>query len=850
MRTVPALLAALAFGAVLRAAHAADVTNAIPTPLTFGPQTTDLLLIQRSDTHSARGLEAGTFSRCSVNASAWVEPEVRLNVSSMYVQHIPVDTPGLREHHADVDLTYTKSVMLMTLFGSSRERLPVYNSTTNRLASIVLLYPDHVQSPMRLCSWGYPTQHDPDTTTCDLGPGAVALSVVVPLNSTRVAQSMLIQVQILDGSSPPRLMDCIDFTTVYIDRSEKSFQALKWLPFCLALALFVLVSIARVATAVSSLRRKYGHAPLHLVLLIALSGHQLLRYPALRYYAWPGFGEVLRLAQFSALLVIVPLNRPVYQYLLGQWASWALLIGIGGLQFRTFGDEPVNIFNTTSPLVQEPFANAILGNDTLPLKMYPNAVNLLPNFSGTTHGLSAYARAAGTPLHGVYARTIVVWLGMIASLLALSLCVMLVDTFWSARSSTSALWQFRPLNGQVTADQLAMFPNNAQSARRPMWKRYDTHLAVLHGNMVRLLMFFHLPVTLLSAFGMTSSNYPPVVKIIPGVTYVLFALLLPGYICWSIIRLPTKTLYEDRLSFLMFGPLYNMYTPTHEKYAVMLFVHSFLLGTIVGIQSMGGPAQAACVFGIETIHAIIRLFWYPEGSETVALPLQMWGCTVRIALALILLLSQPSIAHSWHVFVRYSTVLTIILYICYHLILLVWFLRLVELIVRFVYGVSFDDSVSEHHRGIIGVVNVIRQRNRAKKREASPDAKYEPPRSPPSARPRSAAAPISLDTLRGTPDPMRRSSGWTLDNNDDDCSSDSDMSDTGMWRVPTESPGMFAHMREMLLAMYNRRSRLPRSNNIQEADAVLHDFLQDGGDAVSLAGSTVSNESLYWLVSR
>ncbi|WFD33675.1 hypothetical protein MCUN1_000488 [Malassezia cuniculi] len=778
------------------------------------------------------------------------------------MQRVRSDMPGLRERHNDTALWSADSALLMTLYGASSQQIASYNSTTNLESSIVLQYPHVDLPPISLCSWVYPKQTNSGEYTCKIGPGAVGISVAAPINSTFYQHSLLLQVQIVDGSTPPRLLGCVDVTPIQFDYSRREWKAMIWIPFAAALGFLLLATIARVSTAVSSLRRKYGHAQLHLVLLVALSGHQLLRYPALRNFVWPGFGEVLKLAQFGAALILVRTAKPVYYYLLGQWASWSLLAGIGGLQFRTFGDEAEeNIYNATSPLIQEPFASAMTRNSSSPLAMYPDEPSRLPNFSGTRHGFSAYARAAGVPLHGFFVRTMVVWFAMLAGVIAVSLVVLFIGMVLKSRSPDNGDFAFRPLHGEVTVDQMASYPLDGRQPSRTFWKRFSTHFAVLHGNMARLVMFFHLPITMMGAFGLSNSEGLPAAKIAPGITFGCFAVLLPGYLVWNVLHLPTNKLYNDRETFLMFGPLYNMYTPTREKFVAVVFLHSFLLGTVVGVECMSGSVQISCVFVIEVIYAILRLIWHPEGRETAAVPFQMLGDAIRVMLVLVSFVSQPRIVTTWHSLVRYSTVFSSILYACFHLLVLIWIFRVIELVLRIVYRISFDHSVSESSRGLFGVVRTIRSSPARKKikgtrkvedsnnAQDSSTVPFVPPNTPPQAHSRPKTADIiPLETLRGTPDPVRRGNEWTLVNDND--SDSSSISETDMWRTNTPSHQRLARVRQALHRVRAIRVKLPRSETTEQADAVLHDFLQDTSDSVSLAASTVSRESLYWLVRR
>lgn len=799
-----ALCIALALGTVLvRGAHS--------PALVFGPQVTDLLLYD--------ALPAGTtlaehqpasISQCHIAPDAWVAPQHRINISSMYVQHIPTDTPGFRERHNYPSFYQASEAFVMTLFGGIDAPLAAYNSTTGQLASIQLVYNGVARKPVALCDWAVPTHGaDPQTHNCAIGPGLLGINVGAPHEYSTLVQEFMTQVQIFDGADPPRTIACVDVELTQIEPERPPWRLLMWGPFAVAMLGLAVCAAARISAARSSLQRQCARAPLRVVLFVAISGHQLLRYPALRNFCWPGFMQLVEMGQLNVALALVRTVRPEFTYPAAQWASWTMLTGFVGLQFRMFNEETADVFNTTSPLVQEPFASALLHDASSPLRMFPEHSRALPNFRGTSHGFQAYARAAGTTVHGLYIRGIAVWFTMLGCIIVASLAVLVACVCRPARAADAADVPFRPLHGEISAHQLANCSLHEKPRIREPWVRVYTHLAVLHGNVARMLLLFHMPLTALSVQQLADAGAHE--RGTPAVVFALFSVLLPAYLIGSVLCTPTSLLYNNRTRFLMFGPLYNMYSPTRENFVAVTFMYSLLAGIVVGTEQLGGSTQSALLLTLEVLRAAAALIWRPEGSETAAAPLQLFVSAVRVALTLLLLLASPQTTHSRQSLVRYYTIIAALIDLYLVFATLMWLVRMLELCVRIACGVPFDQSVSEESRGIVGVYGTVMRRHQHR----SMDAKLA----------ESHASAHALHTNY----------------------SDSALSDTGMWR--TAPPPTAAERLHRIVRWFGEmRPRLPRSGSTQEADAVLDSFVREHSDTHSLSASSWSNESTYWLV--
>jgi hypothetical protein len=146
---------------------------------------------------------------------------------------------------------------------------------------------------------------------CPLPPGPIAFSTATPVNADYELISIITRVRVVDVSSPPLELVCIDISVSPLQPevlgSVYGHAAIVfWVTIAITLGYFVVVGVARIASAWN---RGGAHTPVRVwsafqragfVLASAISGEKLASVPAL-----------LRFCEFSGFLVIMK-GRKIY----------------------------------------------------------------------------------------------------------------------------------------------------------------------------------------------------------------------------------------------------------------------------------------------------------------------------------------------------------------------------------------------------------------------------------------------------------------------------------------------------------------------------------------------------------
>lgn len=134
------------------------------------------------------------------------------------------------------------------------------------------------------------------------------------------------------------------------------------------------------------------------------------------------------------------------------------------------------------------------------------------------------------------------------------------------------------------------------------------HLASLHGNLVRLLFFFHFPLTLFSMYQLTiKDETPPSTFALAIVVYALICVIAPLYLLWRIHRADVDELYLSTLKLLEIGPLYNTYAEECSMFAGVRFAGSLIVATVIGAAHASGIAQGITILLVEVANTLITV---------------------------------------------------------------------------------------------------------------------------------------------------------------------------------------------------------------------------------------------------
>jgi len=313
----------------------------------------------------------------------------------------------------------------------------------------------------------------------------------------------------------------------------------------------------------------------------------------------------------------------------------------------------------------------------------PNVIFTLP--SHAKPGMSSFAYSLGIHPQDLFPTCLILFLGLVAGTIVISAIIWLIDyavvsvlkssgqghsstvhRASRARSPTSGR-DLGEINGNGAAE---LSPGGGINARtrfslpmagsghsldrgmishRSWWKlrsdigRFQNHRSVLHGNLVRLLVLFHLPVTVFSCYQMTLplASVGATSIVLAALSFTIFSVLLPLHLVIRVTFTTTNKLYDQMKTLLSLGPLYNHYRHGSQLFAVLFFLTNIALGITIGTGQKSGTAQAIVILVIEVVSAFVTSIWLPWGNGASMGLISFLVCVARIiAAVLMVILSQ------------------------------------------------------------------------------------------------------------------------------------------------------------------------------------------------------------------
>lgn len=344
-----------------------------------------------------------------------------------------------------------------------------------------------------------------------------------------------------------------------------------------------------------------------------------------------------------------------------------------------------------------------LNDPTSPLFIDPDAPNVIftlpPN---TTSGLAAFAYTIGLKPTDLFSVCLILFLGIIAATVAISSVLWLVDYVVSVvcgavggdtqvKSSSnplsriagtrmigpqkdsrdpSTLFQldeakspivgaalYRPSSratmpfsnhgsavGSVSADR-GLHSHRARWRLR--WNANSFHGSVLQGNLARILVLFHLPVTIFSCYQMTltsSEGGTNSGRILAALSFTFLSVLIPAHLVLRVRFTTTNKLYDETRTLLALGPLYNHYRHGSQMFASLLFATNIAFGVTIGAGQKSGTAQAIIILVVEVASALVTSIWLPWGSGASMGLISFLFCVARIVIAVLLVILTPAVS--------------------------------------------------------------------------------------------------------------------------------------------------------------------------------------------------------------
>ncbi|SPO23052.1 uncharacterized protein UTRI_01730 [Ustilago trichophora] len=701
------------------------------------------------------------FTGCPADQVNYVDPALRINISAVYTQFDPDlgSSRILSEQNS-----YDSGVLRITAVGAtdSQGRTVNTNVTPQLLSTLSVETQFLTFSVFRndsyLCDSLYPVAPDPNGTVingvviqpagCLYGPGQVSLGVGIPLNDSFTLGTLWTRIRLSDTSSPPLDIACIEVYASPYDDSKWYWDLIFWFPVALTIGYFVVIALGRIFCALTSRARAFKHkaregsqpniikdtiAP---TLVSSITGQKLALSASLLRFATPGCWDIILHTQFVAAISMVAVRWPEFSYGFFKQAAWSTLTGNVTIIRPMQLNSQFNLVSTNATLPSGDISSQF-SNRTSPLYMNDRAANRLMNLDGASPGMDAYAHAIGLRTRDLFGTCLSIWFFIVAAIVGISLLVWIVDsfhdTFLRLQKRREDGYNLNVTDGSAAVETKEMIEADDDQPRsslsRPGGYRFigtgskrlfgssdnTFHFRMLHGNILRAIFLFHLPITIFTTYQMANADIFSATSVgLAGLAFAFLSVLAPVYAVFCISRAPTAKLYDSIGTLAAYGPVYNNYSPGSQLFCVVDFARTFVLGVVIGAGQASGSAQAIIILVFEIMFALACSLWLPWGEGAMMGPVSFVANVLRIITAVLLLLLSPLVdfgrePNGWFTYV--ILLIQAILYVCAGLILIV---KMVEGLMRLLGRASFDERASPRLSGLSGAVRKIKKRKERK----------------------------------------------------------------------------------------------------------------------------------------
>lgn len=279
--------------------------------------------------------------------------------------------------------------------------------------------------------------------------------------------------------------------------------------------------------------------------------------------------------------------------------------------------------------------------------------------------MESFAWSIGVEPQDLFGICLTLFMGIIAGTVLLSLFVWMVDWVFSGRPSGSLTASTNLANPAVKArsprlsvsskDMLDAHTGGDGSSTgfghsypflRRRWLRPEVssfHSSVLVGNLVRVLVLFHLPVTIFSCYEFSTGSSTSSLAL-GAISFTLFSVLAPSVLLVRLARTSTTKLYDETRTLLALGPLYNHYRQNSQLFSCLLFMSNLVLGVTIGCGQRSGTAQAIIILLAEVASALVTSVWLPWGAGAGMGLISFLFCVARIVVAVLLVILTPTVS--------------------------------------------------------------------------------------------------------------------------------------------------------------------------------------------------------------
>ncbi|KAK4058117.1 hypothetical protein OIO90_000856 [Microbotryomycetes sp. JL221] len=487
----------------------------------------------------------------------------------------------------------------------------------------------------------------------------------------------------------------------------------------------------------------------------AWAGKQVVNSGSLRRFVTAELRELYAFAMWFSLVGAVAVNWPGFAYPGFAKAAWTTLVYNNSLPFTS---SPPAVLPDAFEVPQD-FSSQI--NDiTSPLYLDDELPNVLLDLDSSRAGIERWSRMIGVRYQDIWSVCAFTFFCIVAAVVAAHI---LFFTFDSAldklfpsrfsknrlrqqakESSTgqamtelkqhahnrststkakdgrsSSLSQPRPsessmhafMDGGEYGDEAFLQDsgdNYGPSRPEDMIPSWRLHLALLQGNLTRVLVLFHLPLVTFSVYQFSIREISPTSTFaLAIVTFAVVCIAIPAAILWRMHRVPARDLYGSMVLLLSFGPLYNTMSDECVMFSGVRMSANLVVGIMIGAAQKVGTAQAAVILIVEVADTLITSLWLPWGDNASMGPLAFIMCLARIIIAVLLVVLSPSVNVSSSASAWIAYIVLLVHGVVWLMFLFILMSKFFELVIRFFGTIPFDESRSPRAGGLGGALRKL-----------------------------------------------------------------------------------------------------------------------------------------------
>lgn len=170
-------------------------------------------------------------------------------------------------------------------------------------------------------------------------------------------------------------------------------------------------------------------------------------------------------------------------------------------------------------------------------------------------------------------------------------------------------WWAGPEKDRNGAEQAEVEDTHSISSQFGAYRTVPFWAAMCTGCVIRLVMFFHLPITIFSVYQLAHARgvAKSVEVAFASIVFVTFSLAVPTYSILRIRRTLTRYLQDDTNTLLAFGSLYSTFAQDSYTFSAVRFTANLVEGCAVGAGQGNATAQVAIILVVEIIETLVTV---------------------------------------------------------------------------------------------------------------------------------------------------------------------------------------------------------------------------------------------------